>query len=476
MKTIKYLSSITFAVVLFLSSCKPIQAVQNNSYRPLPESFENIKDTVSVAAISWKQFFSDPELVSLIDTALKNNPDIQIAFQRLQASQADVLSSTGALKPVVNGMAAAGVSKFSAYTMDGAGNKGTEIYNGKEIPAVLPDYFIGLQSTWEADIWGKLRNRKNAAVARYLANVEGRNWVITNLITEIANSYYELMALDRQMEIIDTTIALQENALEMVKVQKETARANELAVKQFEGQLIGFKSIRWELLQQITENESRINFLVGRYPQTVTRNGNVFVQPLPVKVDVGIPSALLQNRPDIRQAELELLASKADVIAAKAAFYPTVNINGSVGFQAFKVGLLATAPQALAYNLFGGLTAPLINRSGIKAEFNRANARQLEALANYSKTILNGYTEVYTEMKRISNLQEINELKTRQVDILTQSIEPAKDLFKTGRATYLEILLTQQNALNPQLELINTKKNQYQAMVNIYKALGGGWK
>lgn len=476
MKTIRILVNIILSVVLFGYGCKPVATVQNRSIKPLPASFGTGNDTSTIAAINWKQYFADPYLLSLIDTAVQNNPDVQIAFQRIQASQAGVLFSSGALKPVVNGMAAAGVSKFGAYTMDGAGNKSTEIYNGTDIPGILPDYFVGLQSTWEIDVWRKLRNRKAAAVARYLAHVEGRNWVITNLIADVANTYYELAGLDRQLEIIDTTIALQENGLTIVQAQKDAGRANELAVKQFDGQLIGFRSIRWEVLQQIAENENRINFLTGRYPQPIIRNKLAAIQPFPVKTNVGLPSALLQNRPDIRQAELELTASKADVVAAKAAFYPSVNITGNVGFQAFKAGLLLNAPQSIAFNLLGGLTAPFINRSAIKAEFNRANAIQLEALVNYSKTILNGYTEVFTEMQRINNLQHINEMRSKQVDVLTQSIETATDLFKTGRANYLEVLLTQQNALNSQLELVNIQKNQYQATVNIYKALGGGWR
>ncbi|HKG69609.1 MAG TPA: TolC family protein, partial [Segetibacter sp.] len=251
MNTIKFLSTISVAITIMLCSCKPLQTIQEEKIKPVPHTFLESKDTTNSASINWKAYFSDSHLTGLIDTAIKNNFDVLIAYQRIQAAQSEVLLTKGALKPFVNETAAAGISKFSAYTMDGAGNKGTEIYNGNDIPTVLPDYFVGLQSTWEIDVWGKLRNRKSAAVARYLADVEGRNWVITNLITEIANSYYELLALDRQLEIIDTTIALQENALEMVKVQKEAARANELAVKQFEGQLIGFKSIRWEFLQQI---------------------------------------------------------------------------------------------------------------------------------------------------------------------------------------------------------------------------------
>lgn len=239
--------------------------------------------------------------------------------------------------------------------------------------------------------------------------------------------------------------------------------------------MLNLQSFRLEIVQQITETESRINFLAGRYPQPVVRDTFSFATTIPAQVKMGIPSALLRNRPDIRQAELEMMAAKADVQSAKAAFYPSVNIIAGVGLQAFKPELLFK-PESTIYGLLGSLTAPLINKSAIKAEFNRANAIQLEALYNYQKSIVNGYVEVYNEMLRIKNLQQVFELKTQEVSVLTQSIDISTDLFRFGRANYLEVLITQQNALQSGLELINTKKNQFLSTVNIYKALGGGWR
>jgi outer membrane protein, multidrug efflux system len=304
MQFIKYFGAISVGVALLASSCSSVQTIQQESFQSMPESFDTTKDATNSADINWKQFSNDKNLITLIDTALKNNWDVMIALQRIKAAQSDVLLSKGALKPIVNGSGGAGIRKFGLYTMDGAGNITTEIYNGKIIPTHLPDYFIGLQTSWELDIWGKLRNKRQAAAARLLASTEGRNLVITNLITEISIAYYELLALDNQLAIIDESIALQENAFKIVKVQKEAAAANELAVRQFEAQLLNLRSMKKEVLQQIAENENKINSLCGRFPQPIARDKSSLTQFLPPQFKVGVPSALLQNIPDIRQAEL----------------------------------------------------------------------------------------------------------------------------------------------------------------------------
>lgn len=476
MKQLQYIILFFSIIIATVFSCSPVQNVQQVYIKPAPASFDGNTDTISSASLNWKQFFTDKYLLALIDTTLANNWELQIALQRLKQAQSDVLFAKGAMLPSVNGGAAASINKFGVYTMDGAGNKGTEIYNGKEIPKVLPDYFVGLQTAWEADIWGKLNNQKKAAAARLLSTEEGKNLVITSLVSEVATYYYQLNGLDQTLKIIDTTIGLQENALEIVKVQKEAAAANELAVKQFEAQLLNLRSQRLAVLQQIAETENNINYLAGRYPQPIQRDTSFFANNIPSQVKLGIPAALLQNRPDIRQAEFDLAAAKADVQSARAAFYPSLNIGGTLGFQAFKTGLLFRTPESVAYSLLGSLSAPLINRSAIKAQFNRANAVQLEALYNYQKTVVNGYIEVYNEMLKIKNLQQVMEVKTNEVNVLTQSVETSEVLFRTGRATYLEVLIAQQNAVQAKLELAETKTNQFLSTVNIYKALGGGWR
>jgi NodT family efflux transporter outer membrane factor (OMF) lipoprotein len=475
-KSINTLTCGFVAVCLFTAGCQTTKNIENNTIKPVPESFANTKDSTNSAMIDWRQFFSDTTLIDLIDTALKNNLDVLMTFQKIEIARADLRLRKGALFPEISGSGSVSQTKFGRYTMDGAGNRETEITPGHVIPTHLPDYFIGLQTTWEADIWGKLRNKKKAAFNRYLGSIEGKNVVLTNLISEIAITYYELLSLDNELEIIRETIKLQEEALAMVTIQKQAAAATELAVQQFEAQVLNSRALETEILQRTTVSENRINFLSGRFPQPIIREKSIFPKEIPVQVKVGIPSDLLKNRPDIKQAEFELMATKADVTAAKKAFYPSLNITGSMGFQAFNPSFLFRSPESIAYTVLGTLTAPLINRSAIKAQFATTQATQIEALYNYQKTIINGYVEVYNEMNNIKNLEQAYNLTTKKVAALTQSIEISLELFKTGRANYLEVLITQENALQSKLELVNIKQQQFNASVNIYKALGGGWR
>jgi NodT family efflux transporter outer membrane factor (OMF) lipoprotein len=474
MKNLKEIITVcALALFIFATSCKTQKPLENKAIKNMPDSFTDLKDSANSANINWKQYFTDPNLIELIDVALKNNLDLSIALQKMEASKAYVRASKGALFPSVNANVNYLGRRFGYYTMDDAGNRTTEIEPGKIIPTYLPDYYMGLQASWEIDLWGKLRNKKRAALARYLSSVEGKNLVTTNLIAEVANAYYELLALDNELEIIRESIKIQQSAFNLVLVQKEAGVANELEVKQFEAQLNSSKALEYETLQNITEVENQINYLLNRYPQTIKREKEDFSKPLNIVPNIGIPSDLLKNQPDLRQAEYELMATKADLKAAKAAFYPNLNITGMLGFQGYKAVLL---PQSLAYTAAGGLIAPLLNRSAIKAEFKSANAAQQEALFNYQKVILNGYIEVYNELAKIRNLEKVQEYKSNQVAALTQGIEASSVLFKTGRANYIEVLLTQQNSLNSKIELISVKQRQYNALVNIYKALGGGWK
>jgi NodT family efflux transporter outer membrane factor (OMF) lipoprotein len=414
--------------------------------------------------------------VKLIDTALKNNQELNITLQEVEIAGNEILARKGEILPNVGLQAGAGFEKVGRYTSQGAGDASTEIKPGKEVPDVLPDYMIGLYAHWEADIWKKLHNAKRAAVTRYLSTVEGKNFVLTSLIGEIANAYYELLALDNQLDIVRQNIELQKNVLEIVKVQKEAMRATELAVQKFQAEVLGSQSLEYDIIQKIKETENTINLLLGRYPQEIPRDKSNFLALMPQAVQSGIPSQLLANRPDIRQAELELAAAKLDVQVAHAAFYPSLDISASLGLQAFNPSYLVKLPESMLYSLAGDLAAPLINRSAIKAEFNSANARQLQSLYNYQRTVLNAYLEVANQLSKINNLDSSYALKSQQVDALTRSIDISNDLFKSAHADYLEVLMTQRDALEARLDLIDTKKDQLNAVINIYRELGGGWQ
>ncbi|MFY8021116.1 MAG: TolC family protein [Bacteroidia bacterium] len=461
---------------IFYAGCKMPENTIVNSKKTIPVSYSSSSDSSNSAETNWRTFFTDSILVGLIDTALKNNYDVLMTLQKIEVARSDMRLSKGAMLPNANLNLANLQRKFGYYTMDDAGNRVTEITPGQLIPTHLPDYFVGLQSNWEIDIWGKLRNKKKAAFLRYLASQEAVNLVRTNLIAEIANAYYELLALDVELGIIEETIQIQSNMLEIFEVQKQSGITNELAIKQFEAQVLHSKNLKFELLQKINENNNKIGFLLGQYPQAIPRKQANFSSNYPMVMKAGIPSQLLANRPDIRQSEYELMAANLSVKAAKAAFYPSFIITGNAGFQAFNTSYLFISPQSIAYNVLGNLTAPFINRSGIKAQFNTAKANQIEAMYKYQKTILNAYVEVSNELSNIKNLEKIVELKSQEVSALEKSISIATELFKSGRATYFEVLMTQGSALESKLDLVTAKKRQFNATVNVYKALGGGWK
>jgi multidrug efflux system outer membrane protein len=465
-------------LVALITACSTPNFGRKTESKTVPSSFNNTKDSANNAAkTKWKDFFTDPNLVALIDTALNKNQELNIVLQEINIAKNEVRGRKGAYLPYAGIGVGAGFDKSAAYTRDGAVDANLPIMPGQAIPTVLPNYVLGLNVSWEVDIWKKLRNSKNAAAYRYLSSVAGRNFMVTHLISEIANSYYELMALDNQLEILKKNIEVQQNALEMVKLEKIAAKVTELAVRKFEAEVLKNQSRQFYIMQQIVETENRINFLVGRFPQPVSRNSQTFTDLVPDStIHAGIPSQLLENRPDVKQAEQQLAAAKLDVKATKAEFYPGLTIMGGIGYAAFNPQYLITTPQSLLYNLAGSLVAPLINRNAIKANYYSANSKQIQAVYNYERAILKAHIEVANQLSNISNLKKSYDLKTLQVQALTQSTTISMNLFKSARADYMEVLLTQRDALESKFELIETKKQQMNAMVNIYQALGGGWR
>lgn len=340
------------------------------------------------------------------------------------------------------------------------------MHNNRELLSVLQEVQISRNEI----------RAKKAAVLRYLATEEGKNFVITNLIAEVARSYYELRALDNELAIVEQNIAIQSNALSIVNIQKQAAKATELAVRKFEAEVLKTKGLRYEIRQDITEVENRINFLIGRYPQHIMRSTDNFVDQVPHTITSGIPAQLLTYRPDIREAEKKLAATGFDVKSAKAAFYPQFRITGGVGMQAFNAIYLIKRPESLLFSLAGDLVAPVINRNEIKTKFLNAHTKQQQAIYDYEQTILHAYDEVANQLANISNLSQGYDMKARQVAALSESINISIKLFKSARADYMEVLMTQRDALEARFELIEIKQRQLQAVVNMYHALGGGWQ
>lgn len=259
------------------------------------------------------------------------------------------------------------------------------------------------------------------------------------------------------------------------ELQKDATRVTELAVRKFEAEVLRTQSLRYNILQRITETENRICFLTGRYPSHIRRNDRLFGAAA-AGISAGVPAALLSTRPDIRQAELNLAAARLDVRSVRAQFYPALGITASVGYRAFNPSYLIKTPQSLLYSLAGDLAAPLVNRNAIKAAYYSANARQIQVIYEYERCILNAYIEVVNQLSKIANLDKRYALQARQVDALTQSIAISNDLFSSARADYMEVLMTQRDALESKFELVETQLQQMQAVVGAYRALGGGWR
>ncbi|UOQ50724.1 TolC family protein [Hymenobacter cellulosivorans] len=464
-------------LALAVGACKTPTLVQKNENRTVPASFTGSPtDSTNVTRVPWREFFTDPNLVALIDTALERNQELNITLQEIDIARQEVRARKGEYLPTVGLGAAAGVEKAARYTLPGATEENVDIKPERRTPDPLTDFQVGAYASWEVDIWHKLRNAKKAAAARYLASVEGKNFTVTNLIAEIATSYYELLALDNQLAIIQQNLQIQGNALKGVRLQKDAARVTELAVRRFEAQVHNTQAKQFLIQQRIVETENRINFLAGRYPQPIVRNDATFNELVPKAVQAGIPAQLLQNRPDVRQAEQNLVAAKLDVQVARANFYPSLRITGAVGSAAFQPGLLATLPESVLLSVAGDIAAPLINKNGIKALYYSANARQTQAVYNYERTVLNAYIEVANQLANINNLEKTYGEKAKEVQALDESSTISNSLFRSARADYTEVLFTQRDALESKFDLVETKMQQLNATVNVYRALGGGWK
>jgi multidrug efflux system outer membrane protein len=399
---------------LTYTACNIPALVQKTENKVVPVSYNGSQDSTNTGKVSWKSFFTDPYLIALIDTAFKNNQELNITLQEIQVAQNEIAVRKGEYLPFVGLRGGAGVEKAARYTNIGASEATTDIKPGRETPDPLPDVNIAAVARWEVDIWHKLRNAKKAAATRYLSSMEGKNFMMTNIAAEIANSYYELLALDNELAIIRQNIDIQTNALRIVKMEKEATRVTELAVRRFEAQVLKTQGLQYNIQQQIIETENRINFLVGRYPQPVQRTNQGFENLAPNVVQAGIPSQLLANRPDIKQAELDLAAAKIDVAVARANFYPSLGLSASLGFQAFSPIYLARVPESIMGSLIGDLAGPVINRYAIRAGYANANARQIQAIYNYQRTVLNAYIEVVNQLSNISNLEKSFDLKTKK--------------------------------------------------------------
>jgi multidrug efflux system outer membrane protein len=486
-KTISHLSVIALLVfssqepALARSWFKPVNLAKKEPKFNVPTEYtidqsiddKNLDGFENTAHISWREFFSDPYLIHLIETALSNNQEFNIFVQDIEIAKNEVKEKQGEYLPKVGLGMGAETYSVSRNTREGVLDK---IIDRNDIRSSNSAWSLGPSMTWEVDIWKKLRNAKEASRMRLMAQYEGRNYLISRLVAEIARSYYELMALDNSLKIIDENIQIQDKAFLKMKALKEYAKANNLAVNRFEAQLLKTKSQRFEIQQKIVEKENRLKFLSGIYDTTpILRNSEKLMSMQVDDLQIGVPAQLLENRPDIRQAEFAIKAAKLDLKSVQANLYPSLSINAGTGFSAFGSALLFN-PKSLVYNLMGGLTAPVINRKAIIARIAIADSYQTQTVLNYEQTLLQAYTEVLNQMLNIKNIQQSFDTKQREVLLLDDSVDIANNLFKYAKADYVEVLLTQEEKLNAQKELVELKMNLIGSKVDLYRALGGGWR
>ena len=470
----KILISIVGISLCTLTACKIPLISEKTATNTLPVNYGINQDSTNAELPNWKTYFSDPILIALIDTALSNNQEISIINQELAISKNEIRAKKGEYLPFLNLKAGIGYEKTAKYTRNGAVEEALPIKEGKAFPTILGDYFVGGLASWELDVWNKLHNATKAASIRYLSTQEGKHFAITTIVSEIASSYFELVILDNQLEIIEQSASIQADALRIIKQQKEAAKVTQLAVNRFEAQLLNTQNRQFEVKQHILELENKIRFLTGSYLPTVKRNSSALQQLLDQNMPAGIPVQVLERRPDIRAAILDMQAAKLDVQAAKANFYPSFRIQAGLGFQSFNPVYLVN-PASILYNMAGDMVAPLINKNAITATYLNTKAKQIQTVFIFQQKLLQAYTEVLNQLGKNSNYEKSYAMKLKEVELLLQSTTISSNLFNAARADYVEVLLTQREALESKIQLTEILMNRISAKVKLYQSLGGGW-
>ncbi|MBF1066868.1 MAG: TolC family protein [Prevotellaceae bacterium] len=461
--------AVVLATLLCMGACKTPQATilpKDTLKASLASMSRDSSVTISPA---WRDFFQDSVLRSLIDTALQNNHDLKITLQELAIAKSAITAKQGALLPSVSANLGAGISKVGRYTAEGAGNVGTELTPGRKIPTVIPDLAPTLQMDWTIDLWGKLNSDKKSAVERYLASEAGQRAIKSQLVADVAENYYALLALDYKLLVMQQYIALQKNAVRIARIQKEADADTQLAVEKFEAELAKAQSDEYVLRQSIIETENNLNLLLGRLPQPIARAKSDFLQlPMPATAHA-LSTQLLLQRPDVVQAEHALEAAKWDVETARKEFLPSFNLSAAVGLNAFNPKYLVKLPESLIFSALGSLTAPLINKKAIQANFSQADALQIEALYNYDKALMTAYIEMSTLQSKITNLKQLRQFKQKQDEALMRAVSAAQKLYLNNRATYLEVIDSERGQLDCKMELIDTKLQQLSTLIDMYR-------
>lgn len=425
-------------------------------------------DTVSVATLGLKEFISEPDIQKLIDTALVKNYDLQLAVKNIEASELLFKQSRLGNLPAINLQIAANSSRPSDNSLNGL--------NASQFlkTSHVEDYNANLGLSWEADIWGKIRSQKQAALATYLQTAEVKKAVQTRIVASVAQGYYQLLMMDAQLAIAKKNLALNDSTLNIIHMQFDAGQVTSLAIQQAEAQQLVAAQLIPQLEQNITLQENALRILTGQLPGAVERLSSLEKTKVPEHLSAGLPSAMVSRRPDVKSAELSLAVANAKVGISKASLYPSLSITASGGLNSFKASNWFNVPASLFGVVGGGITQPIFQRKQLKTQYELAKIDREKVVIQFRQSVLNAVGEVSDELVKIEKLKSQYDISSKRVGTLQQVVKNANLLFKNGMATYLEVITAQSNSLQSELELASIKTAQLSASVELYRSLGGG--
>ncbi|MFZ4525287.1 MAG: efflux transporter outer membrane subunit [Chlorobium sp.] len=430
------------------------------SYRgTLPTGSVAPADTV-IARLPYKSFFADKTLCALIDTAVVNNIDLQIALKNIDYAQQTLNSAKLGILP--------------SLTLGAQDIRNNSSDNGvKKTPQ---EYIASASASWEIDIWGKIRSRSQSALASYLKTQEAAKAVRTRLVADVATGYYNLLMLDEQLAVSRKNLALADTTLKMIQLQYTSGQVNDLAIRQQEAARQSIAGSLPLIEQNIAVQENALSTLCGGMPGPIRRHQLLFREKVVDDLSVGIPAAVLQNRPDVRAAELALRGANADVDEAGAMFYPSLAVTAQGGVSALKSSEWFTVPGSLFSVLQGSLLQPLFQRGQLKANFRQSKIKRDQAELAFKQSMVKAVAEVSDALVRLEKIKEQEVIAQERVVTLQHAVANAGMLFKSGMATWLEVIVVQTNALGAELTLADIRRQHLAAMAELYRSLGGGWR
>ncbi|WP_205514216.1 efflux transporter outer membrane subunit [Longitalea arenae] len=462
----------TLALVALLAACRMGKDYQRSDLS-LPAQFANTTTAPSdssVADMEWRKFFSDPTLQSLIGHALENSFDVQLAVKRVDEARAYAKQAKVNWAPTIQATINASTSFPSENSFNGYFLKNSL---GKDH---IEDYTLGAGLTWELDIWGKLRRQREVAGAIYQQSYEASRAVQTAVVASIASSYYNLLMLDAQLAIAKRNLSLGDSIVNIIKLQKTAGEVSELAVQQATAQQQTAAILIPQLEQQIAIQENTIRIISGDQPGPVARTAQLSNYKVWEQLPTGIPAAMVSRRPDVRSNEMALVAANARVGVAEASFYPTLTISANGGLNAWEFTNWFKMPASLFALGAGGITQPIFQRRALKTQFEVAKLQRDQAAISFRQSAYTAMGEVSNALVRLEKLKTQYQLTSDKVNTLRSAIGNAELLFKSGLANYLEVITAQGNLLQAELDQVTVERDQLNAMVELYRSLGGGWK